>query len=506
MATTALNVISINADHQLCCVRHPVTLKEWWIDNNMKALPGDHLLMDKDGHLTEHQHSKNLVAGKLIVNTKKRYGKNGKGLPWRLMIPLKRSYPPFLVASSYSGEKDTYVVVQPLRWSKAELCPRGSIVHLLQPDDWEMALLHKHQLYFPRHKALTDPITEPTDNDSVTTFPHVLVVDPADSRDFDDGFTVEGDQLVHIHIADVSYYLDQLPAVDREAQKRCTSVYPKSLPVRHMLPNKLATDVISLNTNGPKRVLTVTIDLQTAELVSIKRNVVSVTHQVSYEDSVDLAPMKQLMAFFKIDDPHEVVERLMVLCNHTIAVFLKSSGYPLLRVQAPPLVESPETLEFMKQAPATYISSFDKGDNTDHYGLGCSAYTHFTSPMRRYFDVCVHRLVLALLNNAASSNILPPLTLLEQMNAVNRNVKRFERDVDMYLAYDEIDEAGPDGVTTLAMYLGPLQSGFLGQFYIPEKNLFVCTSFTAGCVVGSTYRVCLYAGKNKKIHLKLVDQ
>merc|ERR1712137_611629 len=47
-------------------------------------------------------------------------------------------------------------------------------------------------------------------------------------------------------------------------------------------------------------------------------------------------------------------------------------------------------------SPAQYFSSGDvRPMDWHHYGLAAPVYTHFTSPIRRYADVCVHRLLAA---------------------------------------------------------------------------------------------------------------
>src|SRR5437588_9323153 len=77
-----------------------------------------------------------------------------------------------------------------------------------------------------------------------------VTIDGEHARDFDDAITIDklpnGHYWLGVHIADVSHYVQEGSALDREAYERGTSVYFPERAV-HMFPAELATGLCSLN-------------------------------------------------------------------------------------------------------------------------------------------------------------------------------------------------------------------------------------------------------------------
>ena len=111
--------------------------------------------------------------------------------------------------------------------------------------------------------------------------------------------------------------------------------------------------------------------------------------------------------FEQPNEAHHLIEEFMLLANRTIATAVGSGRPFVYRVHDLPDGEKLDQIKAFKrkmgnrvtqqtidlltiraQAKAVYSTY-----NIGHYGLAFSHYTHFTSPIRRYPDLMVHRLV-----------------------------------------------------------------------------------------------------------------
>src|SRR3989339_1713141 len=96
-----------------------------------------------------------------------------------------------------------------------------------------------------------DKLKDRKDFRETTTF----TIDPADAKDFDDALSFKilpsSDYEIGIHIADVSHFVMEKTELDREAEKRGTSIYlvDRTIP---MLPEVLSNDLCSLNPHTDK--------------------------------------------------------------------------------------------------------------------------------------------------------------------------------------------------------------------------------------------------------------
>ena len=249
---------------------------------------------------------------------------------------------------------------------------------------------------------------------------------------------------VGIHIADPAEFIEQGSPLDREAMHRGTSIYfpDQKIP---MLPQVIGTDVCSLVAGEERPALSVlaVLDDDGAVLETrIVESVVRVSRRLTY-DAVDVAlsagndemlgrlhhlasslrrrrleggavfvPFPSVEVHVERgesgepevtvhreehDTPSQIlVSEFMILGNHAAARYLIDNGLPgVYRGQPPP--SEPITYE----APFTALDGFRvrrflKKSETSlepirHSGLGLDAYVQFTSPIRRYLDLALHR-------------------------------------------------------------------------------------------------------------------
>ena len=333
----------------------------------------------------------------------------------------------------------------------------------------------------------------------------IFTIDPYDAKDFDDALSIKvldnGNFYLGVHIADVSYYVQQDRILDKEAVVRGTSVYlvDRVIP---MLPECLSNGVCSLRPNEDKLsyscFMEITPDGNLADY-TIEETVINSSMRFTYEEVQEIIDGKQdkhqesirtlakMTAMltdrrfrqgsvdldtpeprFRLDEhgrplgvyvkerlaAHRLVEECMLMANKTVSRHVtrlreqhktrgdgegsgKETGkdgrsrYPFLyRVHDRPDPEKlknigenvrPLGIQFqvrdgkvtaeqinnlIQQANQTTLKyainelilrSMAKAvyspKNIGHYGLGFSEYTHFTSPIRRYPDLIVHRLL-----------------------------------------------------------------------------------------------------------------
>ena len=216
-------------------------------------------------------------------------------------------------------------------------------------------------------------------------------------------------------------------------------------------------------------------------------------------------------------DSHKLIEEFMILANVSAAEELERLARPCMyRIHAPPSEEKLEALRTVlhgmdislppgnalhprdldhvlqkvagtEEAPlvneivlrAQMQASYSP-DNIGHFGLALTRYAHFTSPIRRYADLLVHRALITGLK-LGPGGLEPddgaryPETA-EHISATERRAALAERDaIDRYLAAYMADKVGTifpariAGIQRFGVFITVLESGASGL--IPMSNL-----------------------------------
>lgn len=454
-----------------------------------RALDGDiveYILNDNSAIITNIvKRNTNRIVGVLQLNNTKIQGTNSKGSPQYLMTPLSWRYPKFIVAFKAKNNftVDQFVMIEFKEWLTTQRNPRGNMMSIVgsvtDQHSEDLSLLYKNHLYFKKHQLALTIETVPESPELIAN--NVIVIDPEGSTDFDDGYSVNfSDNQLLVHIADPNYFLND--SYDNELMKRITSIYGHK--VYHMLPELYATKLSSLNKDGVKPVISVIYEITDNQLSfkEVKIGYIKVVHQLTYNkaqivndngnaniDSNFNANFNYLIKTFKLleslsgsRDVHKMIEYLMITTNCSIAKFMEQHGIRFARYceQSEQLHNSEISPYLLKKTSkaAIYTTKYQ-----GHSGLGLTYYTHFTSPIRRWFDFLTHRVVKSIV----TGSIAPSQQFLEDqcelINRHNNHLKRYYRDRNILLFYRHL-HSQPQPVTMKGYIVG-FNHGYIEVYF-----------------------------------------
>ena len=318
-----------------------------------------------------------------------------------------------------------------------------------------------------------------------------ITIDGADAKDLDDAISIEKVSanrfLLYVHIADVSHYVQEGTALDKEARLRGTSVYLADRVVP-MLPPRLSNNICSLNPFLPRLTLSASMEVdRSGNVISgeIFESVIQSDARTTYagiqalldgenesdeyESLSEIAnTMKELADIlirkrsqrgaleFSFPETHveldaagkpisvcayplyysnRIIEEFMILCNEYVGEYFWKKDYPFIyRVHEDP---NPEKVRTLLEVAALYGKTIHvqgkitpkglagflleikdepyypalsqlllrslakaeyKSENLEHFGLSSECYCHFTSPIRRYPDLYIHRIIKSALH------------------------------------------------------------------------------------------------------------
>lgn len=237
--------------------------------NAMHALDGDRvrvtMLARRHGHTREAQVTeivervKDTFVGQLQVE--KNYAfliTESRSLATDIFIPKTA------LKGGKTGDK---ALVQIVEWPDDSKSPIGKVIDILGKQGENNAEMHailaeyglpyKYPANVERAAEKIEPGITPEEVARRLDMRDVLTVtiDPKDAKDFDDAISIrpleKGEWEVGVHIADVSHYVKEGDIIDREAERRATSVYlvDRTIP---MLPERLCNFICSLRPDEDK--------------------------------------------------------------------------------------------------------------------------------------------------------------------------------------------------------------------------------------------------------------
>lgn len=475
------------------------------------------------------------------------------------------------------GRTDDKAVVKVLRWPDSNnRYIIGEVIDILGrsgENDAEMnTILIQYGLPYVYPKAVEDAANEITGEITAEDYAEredfrdvfTCTIDPKDAKDFDDALSIRpldgGWFEVGVHIADVSHYVTEGSIIDKEAQKRATSVYlvDRTIP---MLPERLCNFVCSLRPDEEKLAYSVIFEMDEHANIHnyrIKHTVIKSNRRFVYDEVQQIlvdsnalgdgpvnptgewAPElcklweiarklrddrfkngavkfegeemkfeldekgKPIRCYFKKTfEANNLVEEFMLLANRTVAESVGKVKKGQLAKTLPYRIHDnpdPQKLENLKDFIVKFgykmKSTGTKGEaarslnklmsdcegtneqkliqtvalrammkakysvhNIGHFGLAFDYYTHFTSPIRRYPDTMVHRLLTSYEKGGKSGNKEYYEEQCKHSSAMEQVAANAERDSIKYKAVEfmsdkigNIYEAHISGLTSYGIY------------------------------------------------------
>ena len=528
--------------------------------NSMFALDGDRVRVQFNARRANHikeaivteilAHARDTFVGKLQVERDYAFLITESNIfVHDIMVPKKK------LKGGKTGEK---AVVRITQWpSKDSKNIVGEVIDILGKtgeNNAEMhAILAQYGLPYKYPKNVEEAaekisaeitpadLREREDFREVCTF----TIDPKDAKDYDDALSIRqldnGLWEVGVHIADVSHYVKENSIIDKEAQRRATSVYlvDRTIP---MLPERLCNFICSLRPDEDKLCYSVVFDMDDNADVKkwrLVHTVIRSNRRFAYEEVQQIledngvkdgtgqpappAPKsgykgelatelitldrlakrlrenrfkngavkfereelhfdiddtgKPIRCYFKISkDANKLIEEFMLLANRTVAESIgkvkkgqKAKTLPYRIHDAPDPQKLEGLREFVVKFGYKLKTSGTKGaiskslnslmaesegrreqnliqtvalrammkakysvHNIGHYGLAFDYYTHFTSPIRRYPDTMVHRLLTRYQEGGRSANKDHYEELCEHSSAMEQTATFAERDSIKY--------------------------------------------------------------------------
>ena len=448
-------------------------------------------MIDENGDLVfSYIRSCPTLAGILVLENQKTYGRteNKKRLLYNC-IPDDKRLPAFLVPYDLKlgfskNIKNKYVVFKFDNWTDDH--PRGMLIETIGDID-KLEFFYEYKLYcrnlnetqkeFSKktHKIFTktgpeEYIQQILKNPNFDIYdhkdPYVFTIDPKNSTDFDDGFSISQTEnnttLVTVYIANVVFWLETFQLWSA-FHKRVSTIY---LPDRRrpMLPTILSDNLCSLTENQSRFAFCIDIEINTGGNIvntTFYNSLVRVRKNFVYEEPALLknTHYKNLLDISRILDPtiensHNLVTFWMIFVNKTCGEKLceKRAGIfrsvttkqsvdktSISKINADDTIHK-DTKQFLKNwisIYGQYVVFSEDTQELEHSFLETHSYTHITSPIRRLVDLLNHMIfftqmgLVKSLSPDAENFLQNWLTDIDVINEKMKSTAKVERECEI---------------------------------------------------------------------------
>jgi exoribonuclease R len=460
----------------------------------------DIFTIDEDGSIhVEHSYIKTCIglAGLLVLEGNRTYGRtaNKKRLLYKC-IPDDKRLPVFLVPYDMKiGFSKVYVnkfvVFKFDEWlsdsgsDSTTQHPYGLITETIGQVD-NLEAFYEYQLYCKSlHDSLTDftnkarkVLNEKSTEEYVEQILHnpnykiedrrevyVFTIDPPNSTDFDDGFSIEllpnkQGYKISVYIANVFFWMETL-GLWNSFSKRVSTIY---LPDRRrpMLPTVLSDTLCSLLENQPRFALALDFIVDNeGNFINdgngpvCKNVLISVNKNYRYEEKALQRDSKYNLLFDctlrksqAAKNSHDVVAYWMVQMNKCIGRFMAEQGIGIFRAAAflkstSQVVENNNLDEEVTRIIQAWNNTtgqyllFKEGLSLDHEVMSTQSYIHITSPIRRLVDLLnqmmlfQHISLVKTMSDSAVEFIKKWTDKMEYINTAMRSIRKIQTDCEV---------------------------------------------------------------------------
>jgi hypothetical protein len=433
------------------------------------------------------------IAGVLQLNTNKTYGRttNKKRLFYKC-IPDDRHLPAFLVPYEpkigfSKVQPNKYVIFRFDQWIDKH--PQGILVETLGDVD-SIEAFYEYQLYSKSLHVSINEMTSKARNalkktttqeyvDQILKNPdfaiqdrtkdYVFTIDPKNSLDFDDGFSIRPDDnnskgggfIMSVYIANVYVWLETMDLWNSFSQRVATIYLPDYR--RPMLPTVLSDALCSLQEKENRFAFIMDVPVSNdgvfdMEKIRFSNGLIRVAKNHRYED-VELLDDEHYLDFLKITakmdksvaNSHDLVAYWMIFMNTYCAVFLaknkcgifrsvsfnESNFAPMDEELADPTLskETRRVIRNWNNTTGQYVC-FSDDIRIDHDVLQLKSYAHITSPIRRLVDLlnymyfCRNIMDMTVSQNA-SQFMTQWIGKMEYVNTSMRSIRKIQTDCDV---------------------------------------------------------------------------